>query len=166
MKLAGRIYTAVYRAVSNVLIAAAALVLLLLVFGVRPYAVTTGSMEPTIPEGGVCFVDQRARFDKVSEGDIIVFRLGELLVTHRAVRIDGGGITTKGDANNTEDLSGKVTEANFVGRVVFWVPLVGRVLIFAHTVTGRIVVIGAFVLFAAGGFLCDRMTPDEEEKEN
>ncbi|MBR4424313.1 MAG: signal peptidase I [Oscillospiraceae bacterium] len=157
MKLAGALFFGLYRAVAALLVAAAAAVLLLLLFGVRPYAVVTGSMEPTIPQGCVCFVNQRASFAQLREGDIIVFRLGDLLVTHRAVQIDGEGVTTKGDANSSPDTAGKVTEENYVGSVLFWLPFVGTVLLYARTGAGRFVVLGAFAAFLAAGLLYDAL---------
>lgn len=164
MKLVGKIFAAVYRTASALLVAAAAAVLVLLFLGIRPYAVITGSMEPAIPQGSICFVNSRAAFSNISEGDVIVFRRGELVVTHRAVRVDEAGVTTKGDANNAEDTGGKVTEENYVGKVVFWLPLIGKVVLYARTVRGRIVVIGAFVLFLAAGPLYDRIAEGREEE--
>ena len=165
MKIAGKAFIIVYRAASLLLVAAAAVVLALLIFNIRPYAVVTGSMEPVIPQGSVCFADQRAAFGDIQEGDIIIFRLGSLLVTHRAVRVDETGVTTKGDANNTEDTSGKLTEENYIGKVIFWVPSVGRFLMYARTVTGRIAVIGGFALFFAAGFLYDRLSARRGDDE-
>lgn len=163
MKLAGALFFGLYRAVAALLVAAAAAVLLLLLFGVRPYAVVTGSMEPTIPQGCVCFVNQRASFAQLREGDIIVFRLGDLLVTHRAVQIDGEGVTTKGDANSSPDTAGKVTEENYVGSVLFWLPFVGSVLLYARTGAGRFVVLGAFAAFLAAGLLYDALAARKEQ---
>ncbi len=163
MKLAGKLFFGLYRVLASLLVAAAAAVLLLLLFGVRPYAVATGSMEPTIPQGSVCFVNQRAAFADVREGDIIVFRLGELLVTHRAVQIDPAGVTTQGDANSSPDTAGKVTEENYVGSVLFWLPFVGAVLLYARTGAGRFLVLGGFAAFLAAGLLYDALAARKEQ---
>ena len=42
-------------------------------FGIKPFVVLFGSMEPTVPTGSVVFVDTRDR--DVSEGDIITYSL-------------------------------------------------------------------------------------------
>ena len=162
MKTAGNIFIILYRAISIFLVAAATAVLLLLLLGIRPYAVSTGSMEPTIPTGAVCFVNQRAAFSELAARDVIVFRLGDLLVTHRAVRIDASGVTTKGDANNTEDLSGKVTAENFVGKVVFWIPLVGKLLLYARSLRGKIILFGLLLLFLGAGLFYDKLTNQKD----
>ena len=175
MKLIGKIFITLYGAAAALLVASAAAVLALLLFGVRPYVVLTGSMEPAIPQGSICFVSSRASFTEVSSGDVIAFRMGSLLVTHRAVRVDENGITTRGDANNAEDMGDKVAARNYIGKVIFCMPSVGKALLYARTVRGRIVVIGAFALFIAAGPLCDRLTEslrkdnrkkDSQEEDN
>ncbi len=164
MRLVGKIFIVVYEVVAALLVVSAAAVLALLLFGIRPYVVLTGSMEPAIPQGSICLVNSRSSFAEVSAGDVIAFRMGSLLVTHRAVRVDVDGVVTKGDANNTEDTGDKVTEQNFIGKVIFCIPSVGKVLLYARTVRGRIVVIGSFALFIAAGPLCDRLTENLREE--
>ena len=48
-------------------------------------------MESVISVGSICFVNQRFPFEKIQNGDIISFVVGEeMFVTHRAVYIDNG----------------------------------------------------------------------------
>lgn len=157
MRRAGKLFLLGYRCLAGLIVGAAAAVLLLLLFGVRLYAVQTGSMEPTIPAGSVCFVNRRVSFGEIRAGDIIAYRVGELLVTHRAVRVEAEGVTTKGDANNTEDTAGKVTEANFIGKTVFWIPEIGKLLLYVRTPSGRCAAIAVLVAFTALGLLYDRI---------
>jgi len=56
------------------------------------------------------------------------------------------GITTKGDANNTED-STKVADENFIGKTLFWLPHFGKIVLFAHSRKGKIVLVDAFLFF-------------------
>ena len=161
MKVTKKLFLLGYRLISGLLMGAAAVLLILLLLGIRPYVVETGSMEPAIPAGSLSFVDHRARLEEVRAGDIIAFRKGDLLVTHRAVSVDPAGITTRGDANNTEDASAKVTEENFVGKTVFWVPWAGRVLRRLRTLPGKLALAGFLLLFLGCGLLYDRVRSKE-----
>ena len=97
----------------------AAAIVLLLIFGIRAYVVRTGSMEPEIKTGSICFVDSRAEFADIKQGDVITFSVSEeTAVTHRAVRIEDGCVYTKGDANNCED-PGRLQEKDIIGTVKF-----------------------------------------------
>ena len=59
--------------------------------------------------------------DIFNEQDIIVFKQDDNIITHRIVKIDSNGeITTKGDANNTEDEP--ITEDKIIGKVVKIIP--------------------------------------------
>lgn len=115
-------------------------------YGIRFFIVTTGSMAPAIPVGSICIVDKNSPFRDIREGDIISFRIGEdMLVTHRAVSIDSDGITTKGDANNSEDIA-KVTESNYIGKTVWSMPKLGQAVTFLKSGSGLIIVITLFIL--------------------
>lgn len=157
MKTAGKVFIIIYRILASAVVLAAVAILILFICGIRPYAVRTGSMEPTIPQGSLSFVNTRAAFSDIKERDIIAFQVGDVFVTHRAVGIDGGSVTTQGDANNNTDAA-KVTENNYIGETLFWVPVVGWIPLYAHTAGGRIVVIGGFALFVLSGVIYDRVS--------
>ena len=70
-------------------------------FGIRPYVVYSGSMEPEIPTGAVVFTKEGEFSPK--KGDIITFHNGDTVVTHRVVKKEKDIFITKGDANKTED---------------------------------------------------------------
>ena len=53
----------------------------------------------------------------VEVNDIITYKSGEDFVTHRVIKIEDNKITTKGDANNSED--NPITKDEVVGKVVF-----------------------------------------------
>ena len=74
-------------------------------FGIRPYVILSGSMEPGIPTGSVAYIDVKDRTD-LEVGDVIMYRASEEInVTHRIVDFDSAGnLITKGDANDTADL--------------------------------------------------------------
>ena len=92
------------------------------VLGVTPLAVQSGSMSGTVKDhievGDLIFV-KPAKAETLREGDIIAFKEGSIVVTHRIVRVETAEdgtlqFITKGDANNTED-SQPVSAANLVG---------------------------------------------------
>ena len=118
----------IWNLISWVLVSAVVLLAILLagvrVVGLTPYAVLSGSMEPTYPVGSMIYVKAADPAD-VEVGDPITFYLGEgLIATHRVVSIDGAGFHTKGDANNAEDGT-PVAPANLIGRPRFCIPGLG-----------------------------------------
>lgn len=125
-----RLFAAIRRLLDGSVAAAAAYAAALLILGgcgVRPYIVLSGSMEPAIRTGSLCFIDRDYEFEKIHEGDVIAFETaGGVLVTHRGVLILDGKVETKGDANDISD--GFTTSAeNYRGKVLFSVPYLGYV---------------------------------------
>ncbi len=105
-------------------------VLVLYILGIRPYVVMSGSMEPSIHTGSVCFVNTRVDYDKVEPGDVIAFQTAiGTMVTHRVVAVTGEGMETKGDANDVSD-GVSTTPVNFSGKTLFSIPYLGQVIIF------------------------------------
>lgn len=114
----------------------------LVVVGLRGhavYAVTTGSMSPTIPPRSAVVVAK----DAVPRiGDVITYEHNGALVTHRLVGINPDGtLQTKGDANETPDAWG-TPRSHVVGVVNTHVPQVGYWLVYLRTPQG----FGSFVL--------------------
>lgn len=165
MKAIVRILDIIYDILQTVIILFAVVLLILFAVGIRPYTVITGSMEPEIPTGSVCFVDHRAEFQDVHEGDVIAFHAGSVMVTHRAVKITEDGIVTKGDANNTED-SSVVTSENFVGQTIFHVPRVGVLVMQVQTVRGKVILGLIAVMFIAVNVVLNRLKKGIEKAEN
>ena len=94
------------------------------VLGIRSYIVLSGSMEPAIPTGSVCFVNTCVNYEDVKEGDVIAFFHGGGMVTHRVLQVTEQGLETKGDANGRSD--GITTGPdNFHGKTIFHIPYVG-----------------------------------------
>ena len=76
-------------------------------FKYRMIAIGSGSMEPEYYMGDAVIYEKMSA-DKVQVGEILVFKEGHTVITHRIVAIDtkaGGGydIITKGDNNNSQD---------------------------------------------------------------
>ena len=95
-------------------------------FGITPDIVLSGSMEPSIPTGSICFVDRKADKYEVEANDIISYKLSnDALILHRVFAFDDkGNYITKGDANDDQDLA-PVSPEQFVGKAVFAVPYIG-----------------------------------------
>lgn len=96
------------------------------VFGIRPFIVLSGSMEPELLTGSVVFIDTRAAPEQIHVGDIITYRIENSTVTHRVVAETPATVTTKGDANQQADFS-PVPRENILGRAVFDIPYLGYV---------------------------------------
>jgi len=99
----------------------------------EPMIVQSGSMEPSIPVGGVVLVRKGIDPGDITEGDVITFRTPEQTgepsyTTHRVTELsyETGDLTfsTKGDANEEPD-SWTVPAASVIGREVLSVPYLG-----------------------------------------
>lgn len=113
-----------------VIIGLAAVFLIAWGLGYEPRIVMSGSMEPTIKTGSICWINKNAAYEDIKEGDIIAFGIesdGEtVLVTHRAINITEEGIETKGDNNDDSD-GVTTTKDNFVGQNILAIPYIGYV---------------------------------------
>lgn len=118
--------------------------------GLRIFVVMSGSMEPILKTASVVMVMPQPQY---KQGDIITFfanpndrnlKKSNVTVTHRilAVNDDEGRATyqTKGDANEDPDRE-SVTQAAVLGKVIFSIPFLGRVIAFTKTQMGFITVI-------------------------
>lgn len=143
--------------------------------GFTARVVLSGSMEPAISTGSVIFTLPR---DAYEVDDVITFRSDARAVTpttHRVVEVKpdplGNIYTTKGDANDTNDLA-TVRQGQVMGKVLFHVPYLGYVLDFAKQPVGFVVLIGFPALLIVieeakkiYGEIRRRRTPVKEEEE-
>ena len=117
--------------------------------GYEIYNVVSGSMEPTIPVGSIIYVKEIDPVD-VQSGNIVAFQAGDSVIMHRVVdnKLVEGTFTTKGDANNGEDMN-DVPYEDLIGIVVKHIPIMGQLLILFGSTFGRI----CMICFAACGAL-------------
>ncbi len=117
--------------------------------GYEAYEVVSGSMEPKIPVGSILYVEQ-ARPEEVEAGDVIAFMKDGSVITHRVEenRYVEGEFITKGDANSKEDLA-PVAYDSLVGKAVWHLPVLGRVMSLLAGTTGKVYA----ALFAACGVM-------------
>lgn len=148
------------RIVSSILVAVvvafAAVLLLASVFGFKEYIVLSGSMEPRIHTGSICFVNTHSDYDDVNVGDIIAFKTGKgLMVTHRAIAVTEEGIETKGDANDISD-GITTTRENFVGLNALSIPYLGYLFNYLQVTRIRIFVLTGIACLFILSFLPGR----------
>lgn len=117
--------------------------------GYQLFIVRSGSMEPAVSTGSVVVVSPQ---DEYSLEDIITFKNNanadikdsNSTTTHRIIDIhDDEGrptYTTKGDANSTPDRE-NIPISWILGKMIFFIPLLGYVVAFAKTQAGLIILI-------------------------
>jgi len=102
------------------------------VFPIYPSVVATGSMEPTIKPGDMILVKKISNMDEINTlkvGDIILFKRGNILISHRIIEIldtdeEGVQFKTKGDKNSGPDTD-LVKSADVKGLVKYVIPKIG-----------------------------------------
>lgn len=122
------------------------------ILGYSTAVVASGSMVPALSVDDLILNHAQ---DDYAVGDIITFRSGSSLTTHRIIEVTEDGYVTQGDANNTAD-PGAVSADAVVGRVVGKVPHVGSALAFLKTPLGMVTLIFAGALMIELPFLLQR----------
>ena len=143
-------------------------------FGVEPYTVISGSMEPEYHVGSLIYV-KKANPEELKEGVVITYKLKSgTVVTHRIVEVDDSNpaniqYVTKGDANKDKDGT-PVSYSQIIGRPVFTIPILGYVCYVIQNPPGTYIVVGALFLFVLIAFLPDifklfRKGDNEEDED-
>lgn len=123
------------------------------------FVILSGSMEPALSPGDVVIVSDTA---SVEVGDIITFSNGgSIPVTHRVVGVQDGQYVTKGDANGNPDTA-PVAPGSVLGGVVYTIPLIGYVILWANTPTGQVALV-LVPLFLLGVSSLRRWASDEND---
>ena len=157
-----KIIEKILSAVMSLIITAGVIVVGAYLLGIHAYVVESGSMEPSIHTGSVCFINEKADYEDTKIGDVIAYSLPNgHYVTHRVVSISKEGMTTKGDANNITD-STVITRNNFIGKNILSIPKVGFLVAAMQTKRGIIISVTVIALFFVAGMLLDS---DDEEEE-
>ena len=118
--------------------------------GYKPFIVLSGSMEPSIMTGDMVFVKETDG-DSLQVGDVIAYRSGGAVITHRIVEVatEGGAkrYITQGDANDSPDQT-SVKPAEVEGIYRRRIAGAGNLAMFMQTTTGMILfVVCPLVLF-------------------
>ncbi len=83
------------------------------IFGYSVFTVATGSMEPTISQNDIVIVKKT---NDIKVNDIVTYEKDGNYITHRVISMSDDTLVTKGDANNTNDIS--VPRSSLVGKVI------------------------------------------------
>ncbi len=102
------------------------------IFGYYPAIVISGSMSGSIEVNDLVIVHEENDY---SVGDVISYKAGSNLVTHRIAGKTDEGFITKGDANNVEDRK-PVPQDQILGKVVLVIPGIGTFYQWMHTPLG------------------------------
>ena len=121
--------------------------------GYKPFIVLSGSMEPEFYSGDLVLVKEVAT-NTLQVGDVISYREGNSVITHRIVEItestSGRKFTTKGDNNNVNDRN-QVLESMVEGQYLLHVSKLGNFAIFMQTPIGMVIFIACplalFILY-------------------
>lgn len=133
--------------------------------GYDQFAVLSGSMEPNIHVGAIAY-DKDVDPEELQVDDVVTYQLSDgTLVTHRITAIDEENktITTKGDANESEDAA-PVAFENVVGKYEFNIPYLGYISIYGKTPLGMAVICGVLVVMILLNFLPDALSEDKDQK--
>lgn len=147
----------IYKAVQTLLLIAvvaiiAALFSAIVFFDMNPYVIVSGSMEPELPVGSLCMIDCQQK--EPDEGDIISYKAGDSVITHRVVEVTDEGYVTKGDANDSRD-PGVVKQKQVFGTCVFSIPKAGYAVMFLRSLKGIVLIITFVICFSLLGRLLE-----------
>ena len=166
MRVFAKVYETVIHIVVGVLLVCALGLEVPKFFGIMPFIVQSGSMEPVVHTGSVVFTNTNDRDAKV--GDIISYKIQEgdeeVMVLHRVVAIDGDNITTKGDANEAID-GVAVTKSMVVGKYVFAIPQIGFLLAKLTTKVKIVVIAWLFILIVIS-FIFNKIVDSTESEDD
>jgi len=110
------------------------------ILGADAYIVTSGSMNPSIPEGSVVY-ETEPNIEQLGEGDVIIFQsnnpeMTEDTVVHRIIDTRIANYTkefkTQGDSNPNPD-PGWTSAYNVVGQKAFSIPYLGTIIQISNT---------------------------------
>lgn len=116
------------------------------IFGIKTYVIVSGSMMPNLNIGDIAIIKEE-KTENLKKGDIISFRRGKLVITHRIENIiitDGNReYVTKGDNNNVQD-NEMVKEKEIEGKLIAKIPYLGKLTLILKNET---VIIMFFIIY-------------------
>lgn len=122
--------------------------------GIKTYVIVSGSMQPELNIGDIAIVKETDSLN-LKERDIISFREGESVVTHRIEQLQLTDTEikyqTKGDNNNTVDQH-LVESSNIEGKMIAKIPYLGYVLIFLQNKYVIIAIISIYYILTFKSF--------------
>lgn len=138
------------------------------VFGIKTFVIISGSMEPSLEIGDIVVI-KKVDEEDLKEGDVISFRNGESIITHRINKIivDKNGIKqyeTKGDNNNISDKS-FVKYEEIEGKLFSKIPYAGKmVLLLKNKLIIIIILIIFYIMYIHNANVEDRRLMRKEKR--
>lgn len=153
----------VYNIITSVLLVVVIIFAFLLVgvrlFGLTPYTVLSGSMEPTYHVGSLIYV-KSVDPNSLTDGDPVTYHTEKgTVVTHRIIEVIPAtpesevSFRTKGDANDTPDGGDPLPASRVLGKPVFSIPYLGYVANYIQSPSGIFLAIGMCLLLMVGMFV-------------
>lgn len=140
--------------------------IILYFIGIQPFVVESGSMEPKIQTGSVCFINKLTKYENIKENDIIAFKLPTgALVTHRVIKVTDEGFETKGDNNDSSD-GISTTKDNYIGQNIFSIPKIGFIVKLIQTTRGKIIFGTVILVLFLAGILIGEPSKNKNKKES
>ncbi|MBR6689458.1 MAG: signal peptidase I [Clostridia bacterium] len=116
--------------------------------GIKTYVIVSGSMSPELNVGDIVVVKE-VDTNTLQSKDIISYREGQTVITHRIASIEAKGnqkiFYTKGDNNNSIDNT-EVIADNIEGKVVSSIPFLGKAVLLLQ---GKLTIIMVVLIFYA-----------------
>lgn len=113
------------------------------ILGYMPLTVVSGSMSPGIETGDLVII--KSGSSKIKPGDVVTYRLGEVLVTHRVKAVSGDDakavFVTQGDANPVPDYK-TVERSQIIGKYAFRIPFGGYIKASLRGLPGVLIILG------------------------
>ena len=101
---------------------------------IKIYNVETGSMEDKIHAGDYILLYKK---DNYKVGDVVTYRVRDYFITHRIMKIENDKVTTKGDANNTEDA--QINFNQIEGKAIYWGGILNFIINFKFAIIALLV---------------------------
>lgn len=156
---------------TTLVVIAIALVALPMIGGLEYLTIISGSMEPEIPVGSLIFIEE-VRPQDIEIGDVVTFSTsGEITVTHKVIgyELSQDALITHG-VGNADGVNEITPFKSVVGRVVFSVPVIGRVFLFISTSRGKVIavtfVVALYILSVIFETIGSDSSEDEEDPED
>lgn len=116
------------------------------IFGIKTYVIVSGSMMPNLNIGDIAIIKEE-KTENLKKGDIISFRRGKLVITHRIENVIITDVNreyvTKGDNNNVQD-NEMVKEKEIEGKLIAKIPYLGKLTLILKN---EIVIIIFFIIY-------------------
>ena len=131
-------------------------------FGITPYVVSSGSMEPEYPVGSLIYAKE-VPAEQIKVGDDITFYTSDdhTIATHRVYEIEDEQFRTQGinnkdsDGNILHDAK-PVSVDNLIGTPILMIPYLGYVNQFCTTTPGVYILLGAALVIIAVSWVIDK----------